>query len=671
MDILEKLLYRELYKKSCYDFCKTFWNIADPDPFIDGKIVKYFCEVFQFMAKPWVKYEPINVDIPKIKKDAVLFDIRQYSDKNHININIPPRHSKSMIFNVLGPVWLWINYPVKVASISHTSGLAKKMNEKRKRILNSELFQELFGDIQLISNSSEYLKDSRGGELYSLNRDSMTGYGADIIINDDLTNAETARKDKEEMNNAWSYFRNTMPSRINDPKKGVIMNIQQRIAPNDITGRILSTKKMRESYIHIIIPAIFDVDTYFVCPISGDILYWKKGQSLWEERYGDYEALRIDVGDGNFETQYLQRSTASESTVLKPDMIIEKSMTEVPPIDNADAVYASHDFPVKDKESSDFLGSTLGYTKNATLYIFDSLEKKMAFVKSIEYVKGIDDYYPGVIQVIEDKANGSPILEQLQDECAGLQAFQPGTASKMQRLESASLYIKNVVFVQTEWNKLTQQYELSPALENLKKRLLSFPFVEHDDVVDSFSMLLLYVFKDKKYRVYGRSFNDSNIFSNLEPYQKIYSNIFFNREGDIWRVCEIGCEYGEHNKLIILREDKFKSNIEGAFIRIKDFAGNKKLLLDCSSQTGLYGTNENGLYIERYEIEDFDKSVVDLNLALDKNLVLIYKNCLQTKLDLESFKYSKSKDETSKYITDKDGFVSCIRNAMKYYGGIN
>ena len=671
MDVLEKLLYRELFKRSCYDFVKTFWNVADPDPFIDGKVVKYFCEVFQFMSRSWVGYTPPTVELPKIPQDAVLFDIRKYTDKNHININIPPRHSKSMIFNVLGPVWLWLNYPVKVASISHTSGLAKKMNEKRKRVINSELFQELFEYIQLIANSSEYLKDSRGGELYSLNRDSMTGYGADLIINDDLTNAETARKDKEEMNNAWSYFRNTMPSRINDPKKGVIMNIQQRIAPNDITGRILSTKKMRDSYIHIIIPAIFDRDTYFVCPISGDILYWKKGQSLWEERYGNYEALRVDVGDANFETQYLQRSTASESTVLKAEMIIERPITEVPSIDDADTVYASHDFPVKDKETSDFLGSTLAYMKNSTLYIYDSLEKKMAFVKSVEYVKGIDDAYPGVVQIIEDKANGSPILEQLQDECAGLQAFQPGTQSKTQRLESASIYIKNVVFVQSDWNQLTNSYELSPSLENLKKRLLSFPFVEHDDVVDSFSMLLLYVFKDKKYRVYGRSFNDDNIIENIDSYKDIYSNIFFNREGDIWKVCEIGCEYGIHNKLVILREDKFKASIENAFKRMKAFAKDKNLLLDCSMTTGLYGTNENGLYIERYEIEDFDKSVSELNLAFDKNLVLLNNSCLQTKIDIESFRYSKSKDETSKYITDKDGFIACIRNAIKYYGGIS
>ena len=670
MDELKKILYRELYKKSFYDFVKQFWKDAEPQPLVDGRVVKLFCETFQYMCRSWIGYTPVKVDLPKnLKDDDVLFDIRSFGDKNHININVPPRHSKSMIFNVLGACWLWTNYPVKVASISHTRDLAKKMNEKRQRVINSPLYQELFG-INLIANSTEFLKDDRGGELYSINRDALTGYGADIIINDDLTNTETARKDKEEMNNAWSYFRNTMPSRINDLSHSVIMNIQQRIAPNDITGRLLAEKQLRDMYIHLVLPSEFEHDTYFVCPISADVLCWKKGEYLWSERFGDYSGLRVEVGDANYETQYLQRSTASESTIIKKDMIIEKSMLDCPSIDDADIVFASHDFPVKDKETSDNLGSVVAYKKDGILYIVDALERKMAFVKSVEYVRRIDEIYAGIVQIIEDKANGTPILEQLQEELAGLQAFNPSTASKTQRLESASLYIKNVVFVRNEFNNLTKQYELSDALIHLKNRLLAFPYVEHDDIVDAFSMLLLFVFKDRKYQVYGRSFNANNVFADASKYDGIYSNIFFNREGDIWKVCEIGCEYGLHSKLIILREDKFKSNIENAFKRIKEFANGKDVLIDCSMQTGLYGTSESGLYIERYNISDFDKSITDLNLAFDKKLVLIQKDCVQTKLDIESFKFSKSKDETAKYQSDKDGFVSCIRVAMQYYGGI-
>ena len=93
-----------------------------------------------------------------------------------------------MIFNVLGPVWLWTHYPTLAASVSHTGGLASKMNTKRQKVIKSELFEFLYGDlIKLETNSKSLLVDKRGGELYSINRNAFTGYGGDIISNDDLT----------------------------------------------------------------------------------------------------------------------------------------------------------------------------------------------------------------------------------------------------------------------------------------------------------------------------------------------------------------------------------------------------------------------------------------------------------------------------------------------------
>ena len=666
MQELERLLKRTLYKKSLYEFVKEFWNEADPSKFVDGKLIQLYCEVFQYMCRGWVGYEEVEVVLPQMEPDSEFIDVRQ--DKKYIDINVPPRHTKSTIFNVFGPVWASINYPVKAVSISHTEGLAKKMNEKRQKIINSQKFKELFPEIILTQNSATSLIDSRGGELYSQNRNAMTGYGGDIIINDDLTNARTAKKDMEEMGNAWAYYQDTMPSRINDINNCIIMNIQQRLAPNDISGHIRNNPELADKYIFLTLPARFKKTTYIVCPISGDVLCWKKDEYLWPERFGDYESLKASVGQTTWETQYLQEPVASDSTVIKDYMIIEKDIKDVPSIDYADMIYASHDFPVKDKETSDNLGSVVAYKVAGTLYVIDALEKKMAFTKSMQYVRAIEEIYPGIIQVIEDKANGAPILQQLSDEVSGLHGFQPGSNSKMQRLESASLYIKSVIFVKTEFNKLTNQYILSPEMQNLKHQLLAFPFLEHDDVVDAFSMMLLFVFMDKKYKVYGRSFNADNLVTDIDKYKSLYENYFFNKEGDIWKVCKIGIEYGEESKIIILDEMKFKASIEEAADKIKEFVGTNKLLIDCSSQQSLYGNYLQDIYIERETIDDFDKSVTALNLAFDKKLVLVNKRCNGVRNDIDNFKFSKSKDETVKYQSEKDGFVSCIRCAMKYFG---
>lgn len=670
MDRLTKLLYRELYRKSCYEFVKAFWSEADPAPFIDGKLVQFYCEAFQYKCRPWIPCEVADVKLPNLKEDDVVIDVRE--NKQNLNINVPPRHSKSMIFNVLGPVWLWINAPIKAASVSHTGSLAGQMNKKRMRVINSEKFKFFFGDeVWLKDTPRGTLIDTRGGELYSMPRDSLTGYGADIIINDDLTNAETARRDQAEMASAWAYYQNTMPSRINNRNKYLIMNIQQRLAPNDITGHILSDSTLAQQYCFIVLPAIFSKHTYVVCPITGTIFEFQKGDTLWPERFGNYEALKAEVGSAVFETQYLQNPIASDRTAIKDDMIVCKAQTECPSIDDADTIYASHDFPVKDKDTSDFLGSVLAYKVGSTLYIKDCLEKKMAFVKSVDYVRQLDSLFPGIIQIIEDKANGSPILQQLQDEVAGMQAYQPGTHSKFQRLESASLYMEsgNVVFLKTKFDMLAQDYNLTDSLKNLTQRLLAFPFVEHDDIVDAFSQLVLFVFMDKRYMVYGRAFNDNNIVD-TSKLKDDYSTVFFNKEGDIWKIARIVVEYGIETKLYVTKELRFKGSVKDGLAELKRFAPDKSVFIDCSETEAMYGMTDKDISVEKYMIDDFDKSVSQMNLAFAKKRVLLDKACHLVQNDIEAFKFSKSKDDNVKYITKKDGFVACLRVALHYFGGI-
>lgn len=666
---MQRSLYRQLYKKSFYSFVKDFWQEADPSDFVNGKVVQFFCEVAQYMTKPWIGYEEVHIDLPSPSDDLDIIDVR--GDKRNLCINIPPRHSKSMIFSVLFPVWTWINFPSKAAAISHNSSLAGDLNKKRQTTINSERFKFFYPEIVLTENSAYKMKDNRAGELYSMAREAMTGFGCDILCLDDITNAEQARRDKTEMANAWSFFTNTMPSRINDMSKSVILNIQQRLAINDITGHILSDSKISSEYKFIIIPAQFEKDTILVCPITGTKFLFKKGEYLWPERFGNYQSLRNQVGEVVWQTQYLQHPVASDMAIIKEEMINEIDAPDAPTIDQADMVYASHDFPVKDKETSDYFGSVTAYKVKGIIYIMDCLEKRMAFVESLSYVSRLSDVYFGVVQIIEDKANGSPILQQAGEEVAGLQAFQPGTASKSQRLESASLYMPNIRFVRTQFDKKSKTYKLSENLQNLKNRLICYPYVEHDDIVDAFSMLILFVFMDKRFAVYGRSFNALNTYQESAEVNKLYSNVFFNKEGDSWKVLDIAVKYGAVNFLYIKREIQFKADITEGIKKLKEFEPSKNVFIDCSTSESLYGVFQEHISIESYTPDDFEQSVSDLSLAFANRQILLEEQCKLTKADIENFKFDKSKDENiMKFKTQKDGFVACIRAAMNFYGGL-
>lgn len=675
----QRQLYRQLYKKSCYHFVQEFWNEADPQPFTDGVVVQIFCEMFQFFTRYWLPfYKELNDPelerkIEEYRRNGYkIIDVRKENKKN-VSIAIPPRHSKTMCWSVCSPTWGEINNPLKTATFSHTSGLAIDINKKRQKIMNSEKFKFFFPEIVLETNTSQVLKTSNSGELFAIARESATGFGADVLVCDDIVNAGQARRDAAEMDAAFAFMQDTLPSRANDITKYVILNVAQRLAPNDIEGRIKELPSMASQYSFITLPAQFDEDTLVVCPITGTLIEFKKGSFLWPERFGDYSGLRAQVGETVWQSQYLQKPQYADTNVVKEQMIKVKSVNEVPSIEMADMVYASHDFPVKATETSDFLGSIVAYKVGANLYIKRALEEKKAFVESINYVKALDSAYPGIVQIIEDKANGAPILQALQDVVPGMQAYQPGTNDKKTRLEMATPFMVsgNVIFVADEWDENTGKYILAPDLANLKKELLAFPFLQHDDVVDAFSQVVNFVFMDKKFAVYGRSFHSELNVVKAAPSSATWSNVFFNKEGDNWKALDIAVEFGAENKLYVLRETQFKATIDDGISKLKEFSNGSTVLIDCSAGEGLYGYFQDGVSIESYTADDFDKSVTDLSLAFSTRKILIIENCKMVKADIENFKFEKSKDENvRKYRTQKDGFVACIRSAMNYYGGI-
>ena len=576
-----------------------------------------------------------------------------------------------MIFSVMYPVWTLTNFPSKSASISHTTALAIDMNKKRQKILNSEKFKFFFPEIILETNTAHSIKDTRGAEAFAVARASATGFGADLLLLDDIVNAEQARRDKQEMENAISFMRDTLPSRVNNMNKYLIALIMQRLAPRDPTGYILDDPKLAAQYAFVILTAEFEENTALVCPISGTIFEYHKGDFLWRERFGDYSSLRVQVGETIWATQYMQKPQYADSQIIKESMINIKSVTEVPDIMKADVIYASHDFPVKSTETSDYLGSIVAYKVDGMLYIKSAIEERMDFVQQLEYVKAVDGLYQGCIQIIEDKANGTPIMNQLQEFIPGLQAFQPGTQDKPARMRFATPYLPNVIFVADKWDDISCKYVLNDGLDHLLKQLFAFPYLQHDDVCDAFSQLVNFVFADKRFAVYGRSFNKLNIYEKSKVAEPTYSYGFFNKEGDSWKVTEIGIKYGSEPKLYVKKELSFKATLDEGLKKLKEFLPTKNVFIDCSSSEALYGVFKNGVSVERYEVADFDKSVVDLTAAFATRRVLVEENCKLLRGEIDNFKFDKSKDDNSvKYRTQKDGFIATIRIAMHVFGGI-
>lgn len=85
MDQMEISLRKILFKKSFYEFLKYFWNEVEPAPFVDGPLIQFYCETFQYMCRPWIGYEEIDIQLPEITDDI---NIICYFRKLNINFFI-------------------------------------------------------------------------------------------------------------------------------------------------------------------------------------------------------------------------------------------------------------------------------------------------------------------------------------------------------------------------------------------------------------------------------------------------------------------------------------------------------------------------------------------------------------------------------------------------------
>ena len=666
-----------LMKKSLYEFVKEMWDSYDPTPYSDCWLVEYLCECYMYSVKQflpqycwgwWISDEEYerrkkeyNAECPV--RDFLLPDGTH--TRNH-DINIAPRHMKSSIMNILGPAWTIINTPITVTSVSHSLKLSSEMVEKKQKLFNSEKYRYYFGDnprLNLVKNSAQFLELANGGKTYSVTMKGFTGFGSDCIINDDLISVSSAREDGAVLFKARDYFKTTMPSRLNNKKTGVIWHIMQRIGRGDISDLIAEDKGLRQIYSHTEIQAIAQHDQTLIYPCSGKIKEIKTGDLLWEERFGDYSQLKLEVGLEDFETQYNQQPSQSGLNVIHDEYIhyIEDKDYEEFRV-GVESHYASHDCPVKDKETSDFHGFVEGESRGNELVIIDASEQHLAYVKEKELMTNLQTIDPAILQIVEDKANGAALIQDLSTDVPGLIAFNPGTRSKMQRLELASKYMAQglVRFKRTEHN------------EELILHLKKFPLLEHDDMVDAFSQLVIYHFTQRKLGVYSGAFSYENVIEPIErkPEVNVFKAYGATLSGNLIKAVEVVIdsykdEYTVENEYIFESIARFEE-----FCRKDVRAGYN--VYDASPQNRLSSLLTQVYNVLKFKEQDRDKSINILKTGFYKKKVKVVKSCKQTINDIAKMRVTEQSrergiDQTETFDEGMAGALRAVVTSAKGY----
>ena len=297
-----------------YDFAEQAWHVIDPAPFVGGGFaMQAVCEHLEACADGHIR---------------------------NLIINIPPRFSKSSLCGVLFPAWVWTQYestPTKGNNVqflhaSYSQTLALQDSIKCRRLVESDWYYSNWGDqVKITSdqNTKSQFDLLSGGRRNTVSvGGSTTGMGGNYLIADDPNNARESNSEAvllstlEWWDMAWS-------TRLNDPRTGVKIVIQQRLNDRDVTGHILT--KDIGNWTHLMLPMRFEPERrVYTCLVppemtkDGQGVYWTdprelEGELLWPERFGEEEVAELEktLGPYGAAGQLQQRPQPAGGGIIK------------------------------------------------------------------------------------------------------------------------------------------------------------------------------------------------------------------------------------------------------------------------------------------------------------------------------------------------------------------
>jgi predicted phage terminase large subunit-like protein len=207
--------------------------------------IQYLCDQFQEIAERVFAGEPATEDLI---------------------VNVPPGTTKSTIFSIMGPAWIWTRMPTaRVMCASHTYDLGRDLQVKCRDVIRSEKYRTLFPYVQVSEDQDTkgYFKLKTGGMRFvaTVSGVSPMGFHGHFLIVDDPIDPRSAMSIAD-VKAANEWMTNTLRSRKVDKVVSVIMIIMQRLAQDDPTGERLRDKKSKPVR-HICLPAEV---TDKVCP---------------------------------------------------------------------------------------------------------------------------------------------------------------------------------------------------------------------------------------------------------------------------------------------------------------------------------------------------------------------------------------------------------------------
>ena len=430
-----------------------------------------------FVQSIWTEF--INGD-HHVKMAKAFDDIAEGKLKRLI-INMPPRHTKSEFASHLFPAYLLGKNPkLKIIEATHTADLAINFGRKVRDLIDREDYKNLFPETELKADSRSAGKwlTNKGGEYYAAGiGGALAGRGADLFIIDDPHSEQDAMSDKA-MDEAYEWFMAGPRQRLQPG--GAIVIVMTRWSKKDLTGRLI--RKMAQDQ---------GADQWKVIEFPAIL---PSGNSLWKEYWtlNELESIKASVSPSKWAAQYMQRPTGEGISIIPKEWFKVWDENKPP---KCDYIIQSYDTAFLKSERADFtavttwgvfypegkIGEEMHQGNEAHLILIDCIKERFDFPELKTEALRLYEYWTPDTVIIEAKASGIPLVQELRRIGVPVNTFSPGKGQdKIARLNSVSpIFQDGRIWVPD--NRFG---------EELMEEVSDFPGGENDDLVDATTLAL-------------------------------------------------------------------------------------------------------------------------------------------------------------------------------------
>lgn len=212
------------------------------------------CEgsLLEFFKRAWREIDPAELNVNWHHQVMCEYlEAIAYGEIRNLIINIPPRHTKTMLTSIIFPAWVWcrseylpLSGPhVKFLCVSYGAILAEEIALKMRRLVMGDWYQRLWGaKVQILEDqkSRANFANSSGGERLSNSIEGgILGRGGDITLVDDPQTRKGADSQAERA--ASLQGMSDLSTRITDPRVHANILIMQRLHMCLLPGTMVRT----------------------------------------------------------------------------------------------------------------------------------------------------------------------------------------------------------------------------------------------------------------------------------------------------------------------------------------------------------------------------------------------------------------------------------------------